>query len=379
MVTERRWSTDRALGLVVRPVFVKLRAMCKWCFGLALLLVLPSQGAEIKIDFSNFPTNTTPAGFHGALAGGGGPGDWKIVMDESPSAFAPLTSQAGRAAGLTQHAVLAQLSEDPADERFPMLVYDRETFKDFKLTTRIKLVSGVAEQMAGVVFRYQNPSNFYVFRASALGHNLRFYKVVNGQFVDPTAPLDLNISTNAWHTLTVQCEGNRINCSLDNTVLPSIQTPNTFDAGKIGFWTKSDAVSYFGDTIIDYTPRVPMAQMLVQGIMQKYPRILELRIYTLDDKGNPKIIASNRETEIGQPGTDAEKGAITTGLVYFGRGKGTVAVTMPLTDRNGDSVAAARVQLKSFLGETQDTALDRVRLIVRQIQAQVVSGQDLTQ
>jgi hypothetical protein len=156
-------------------------------------------------------------------------------------------------------------------------------------------------------------------------------------------------------------------------------TDNTFTSGKIGFWTKSDAVSYFGDTSINYTPRVPMAQQLVQNMMQKYPRILELRVYTLDDQGNPQIIASNHESEIGQPGSDAEKGAITTGTVFFGRGKGTVAVTMPLTDHNGDPVAAVRVQLKSFFGETEDTAVGRARLIVKQMQLQVGSGQDLMQ
>jgi 3-keto-disaccharide hydrolase len=352
--------------------------MRKLCSAFALALALPVFGAEIKIDFSNFPTNTTPAGFHSALAGGGEPGDWKIVMDESPSAFAPLTPQAGRASSMTQHAVLAQLSQDPTDERFPMLIYDKETFKDFKLTTQFKIVSGVAEQMAGIVFRYENASNFYVIRASALGHNIRFYKVVNGLRGNLLGP-EMDISTNAWHTLGVQCQGNQIICLFDDHLAMPPLTDNTFTAGKIGFWTKSDAVSYFGDTTINYTPRVPMAQMLVQGMMQKYPRILELRVYTLDDKGQPQIIASNHEKEIGQPGTDAEKGAITTGTLYFGRGKGTVAVTLPLTDRNGDPVAAVRVQLKSFPGETQDTAVDRARLIVKQMQAQVVSGQDLTQ
>ncbi|HKW29169.1 MAG TPA: family 16 glycoside hydrolase [Verrucomicrobiae bacterium] len=352
--------------------------MCKWFFGFALALAWPVFGAEIKIDFGNFPTNATPTGFHSALAGGGKPGDWKIVMDESPSAFAPLTPQASRSPAMTQHAVLAQLSQDPTDERFPMLIYDKETFKDFKLTTQFKIISGAAEQMAGIVFRYQNASNFYVIRASALGHNIRFYKVVNGLRGNLLGP-DTDVSTNVWHTLGIQCQGNQIICLLDDhSVMPTL-TDNTFTAGKIGFWTKSDAVSYFGATTINYTPRVPMAQTLVQSMMQKYPRILELRVYTLDDKGDPQIIASNHEKEIGRPGTDAEKGTITTGTLYFGRGKGTVAVTMPLTDRNGDSVAAVRVQLKSFLGETQDTAVDRVRLIVRQMQAQVVSGQDLTQ
>ena len=377
-VTDRRHHFGRAQTLVVGPIFVTLRAMRKWSFGFVLALALSAPGADINIDFSNFPTNTTPAGFHGALAGGGEKGDWRIIMDESPSAFVPLLPQTGRPLILTRHAALAQLSQDPTDERFPMLIYDRETFKDFKLTTRFKIVSGMAEQMAGIVFRYQDASNFYVIRASALGHNIRFYKVVNGQRGNLLGP-DMNITTNVWHTLGIQCQGNQITCLLDNQVVMPPLTDNTFTAGKIGFWTKSDAVSYFGDTTINYTPRVPMAQLLVQSMMRKYPRILELRIYTPDDQGHPQMIASNHEKEIGQPGGDAEKGAITTGTVYFGRGKGTVAVTMPLTDRNGDPVAAVRVQLKSFFGETEDTAVDRARLIVKQMQAQVVSGQDLTQ
>ena len=337
-----------------------------------------AHGAEIKIDFSNFPTNTTPTGFHSVLAGGGTKSDWKVVIDQSPSAFVPMRSQTNRLPVLTRHAVLAQLSQDPTDERFPMFIYDKETFKDFKLTTRFKIVSGVAEQMAGIVFRYQNASNFYVIRASALYHNIRFYKVVNGLRGNLLGP-DTNITTNVWHTLGIQCQGNQITCLLDDqTVMPPL-TDNTFAAGKIGFWTKSDAVSYFGDTSINYTPRVPMAQTLVQTMMQKYPRILELRVYAPDDQGNPQIIASNHEKEIGEPGGDAEKGAIATGTVYFGRGKGTVAVTMPLTDRNGDPVAAVRVQLKSFFGETEDAAVGRARLVVKQMQKQVASGQDLMQ
>jgi len=352
--------------------------MRKWCFGFVLALALSTRGADLKIDFSNFPTNTTPTGFHSALAGGGEKGDWKVVMDLSPSAFAPLLSQTNRTPVLTRHPVLAQLSRDPTDERFPMLIYDKETFKDFKLTTRFKIISGVAEQMAGIVFRYENSSNFYVIRASALGHNIRFYKVVNGLRSNLLGP-DTNITTNVWHTLGIQCQGNQITCLLDDRAVMPLLTDNTFAAGKIGFWTKSDAVSYFGDTTINYTPPVPMAQQLVQSMMQKFPRILELRVYTADDQGNPQIIASNHEKEIGQPGGDAEKGAITSGTVYFGRGKGTVAVTMPLTDRNGDPVAAVRVQLKSFFGETEDTAVARARLIVRQMQKQVASGQDLTQ
>jgi len=343
------------------------------CF--CFVAAVSTFGAEIKIDFGDFPVGQTPTNFHNALAGGGKTGDWKIVMDEAPSAFTPLTPQAPV---VNRQAVLAQTSQDPTDERFPMLIYDGETFKDFKLTTQFKIVSGVVEQMAGIVFRFQDEKNFYVIRASALGHNLRFYKVVQGLRSDPIGPTT-DISVGIWHTLAVQCQGNQITCWLDGRlVMPPLQD-NTFSIGKIGFWTKSDAVSYFCNTAIDYTPRVPAAQTLVRNVMQKYPRILGLRIYTLNDKGEPNIIASKVEKEIGQPGTDAEKTAITNGTVFFGRGKNTVALTLPFRDRNGDPMAAVRLQLKSFAGETQDTALTRAMIILKEMQTQISSGAELTQ
>jgi hypothetical protein len=348
--------------------------MRKFLLGFWLVLALSAAGAEIKIDFSDFVAGQTPTNFHAALAGGGRPGVWKIVMDEVPPLLAPLSPHAP---GFSHRAVVAQTGADPTDERFPMLIFDGEAFKDFKLTTRFKIVSGAMEQMAGVVFRFQNASNFYVLRASALGHNLRYYKVVAGVRASPIGP-QMDISVGVWHTLAVQCLGNQITCWLDgNLVMPPLND-NTFTAGKIGFWTKSDAMSYFGDTTITYTPLVPMAQTLVQNVLNNEPRILGLRIYTLDDKGQPQIAASKEEKEIGQPGTDAEKAAITDGKIYFGRGTHTVAVTLPLRDRNGDPIAAVRVQLKSFFGETQDTAITRATMILKQMQGQVTSKEELT-
>jgi hypothetical protein len=364
-----------AQQLVAHAAYVKLRAMRHFVFYFWLGLTAPVWGAELRIDFGDFATGQTPTGFHSVVAGSGQPGDWKIVKDEVPSLF---PSFSGKAPIVGRRSVLAQLSQEPDDDRFPMLIYDGETFKDFKLTTRFKIVSGVAEQMAGIVFRFQNASNFYVVRASALGQNLRFYKMVNGQFADPFT-LGTNIAVGVWHTLTVQCEGIQITCKLDDGLTMPLQVPATFASGKIGFWTMADAVSYFGDTTIDYKPRVPVAQTLVNGIMKEQPRILTLRIYAPDDQDQTHVIASNHAEEIGQPGEDAEKNALKDGTVSFGKSPGVVAVTLPLRDRNGDPVAAVRVRLKSFPGETQDTAVARATQIIHKMQAQVTTAQDLMQ
>jgi hypothetical protein len=349
--------------------------MQKFLFGCWLALAVSAAGAEIKIDFSSQAAGQTPANFHAALAGGGRPGEWKILMDQVPPLLAPLSPQAPV---LSRRAVVAQTSADPTDERFPLLIYDGEKFQDFKLATRFKIVRGGQEQMAGVVFRFQNASNFYVLRASALGRNLRYYKVVDGVRSDPIGP-QMDISTGVWHTLAVQCLGNQIICWFDGQLVMPPLNDNTFAVGKIGFWTKSDAVSYFGDTTITFTPLVPMVQSLVQTVLKSQPRIVGLRIYTLDKQGRPRIAASKEKTEIGRPGTDAERAAITDGRLYFGRGKGTVAVTLPLRDRNGDPMAAVWVQLKSFFGETQDNAITRATMILKQMQEQVASREELMQ
>jgi len=351
--------------------------MRKSFLGLWLALAVSASGAEIKIAFSDFAAGQSPTNFHNVLAGTGQPGDWKIVTDESPSAFAPLMPQITPTVPTTRRPVLAQLSRDATDEHFPMLIYDGQTFKNFKLTMPFKIIGGVAEQMAGVVFRFQNASNFYVVRVSALGHNLRFYKVVDGIRSAPIGPA-LDIATNTWHTLAVQCLGDQITCWLDGKPAMPTLNDSSFSSGKIGFWTKSDAVSYFGDTAIDYTPMVPAAQTLVDDIMKKYPRILGLRIYAPDDKGQMRVLASKDKSEIGMAGADSEKTTFEKGAVFYGHGKGTVVVDMPLNDRNGEPIAAVRVELKSYsLAETQDMVLNRVRVIVNAMQARVLSKQDL--
>ena len=342
-----------------------------WVF--AGLLALSVSGAEIQFNFNNYPEGATPTNFLPVLAGDGLPSVWKIVTVEVPPLLAPLTD---KAPVVSRQGVLAQTSVDPTDEHFPMLIFAGEQFRNFKFTTRFKIVSGVTEQMAGIVFRYQNSSNYYVVRASALGKNVRFYKVMNGQRSDPIGP-DVDVTAGVWHSLGVQCEGNQINISYDGKPVMPALGDNSFTEGLLGFRTKSDTVSYFTDTLVDYTPIVPAAQSIVNDIIKKQSRILGLRIYTTQPDGSTQVVGSKDVAEIGKIGTDAEINAIKDGTVSFGREPGVVVMTLPLHDRNGEFIGAVRVRLKSFFGETQENALTRARLVVEQIQGQVMSDKDL--
>ncbi|MCX7722697.1 MAG: DUF1080 domain-containing protein [Verrucomicrobiae bacterium] len=335
---------------------------------------LSARAAEIVLDFSDVPVGQTPPGFRSTVAGKGLPGDWRVVLDDAPSAFAPLSSNAPVPA---KRHVLAQLSQDPTDERFPILIYENETFGDFTLTTRFKLVGGKVEQMAGVAFRIQDENNFYVVRASGLGKTFRFYKVVNGVRGEPIGP-EMEIPAGVWHELAIECKGNQIRCRLNGKeVIPPI-TDLSFTSGKVGFWTKSDSVSYFADTRISYVPREAPAQVMVREVLAKYTRLRGLRIYA--PTGAPpelRIVASARESELGQPGGRAEHDVVERGTIYYQKTKNSVVVVMPLRDRNGDPVAAVWIEMESFPGQTQQSALARAQPILRQLQARVKDAADL--
>jgi hypothetical protein len=340
-----------------------------------VLFTLQAVGAEKKFDFSEVRENQTPPGFRNAVSGQGGPGDWKVMLDEVPPLMPRLTAQAS---GLTKQSVLAQLAQDSTDEHFPILVYEEEAYGDFTLTTRFKTVRGSAEQMAGIAFRIQNETNYYVVRASSLGNTFKFYRVVNGVRGVPVG-VDIAIPSGVWHEMSVECKDNKIRASLDGKELINLMDKvDPLKSGKIGFWTKSDSVSYFADTKIVYTLREPPAQAIVRDTVKKFPHLLDLKIYVADnDPKAPRLLACKDEKELGQAGGKEEQGAIGTGAIFYGKSQGSVSVIMPLRDRNGDSIAAALIKMKSFPGQTEQNALARAQPIVRDMQDKVQTLQDL--
>ena len=335
-----------------------------------------SHGAERVLDWSGTKPNETPAGFRAALSGGGKPGEWKVILEAAPSAF-PAVSP--KATNRNMRPVLAQLSADRTDARYPMLIYEDETFSDFTLTTQFKIVDGVEEQMAGIAFRIQDERNYFYIRASGLGQNVNFFKVQDGQLVGPIGG-KAEIPTGSWQELTIQCRGNEIRFSLNGKeIIPPLRD-SSFGIGKIGFWTKSDSISYFGETRITYTPRENLAQILVRDVLKKYPRILGVTISASHPaSAEPKVVASTDATLVGQPAQKEARDVIARGVVYHGEEKGTVLVTMPVRDSNGDSVAAVKLTMKSFRGQTEQNALARARPIVKQIEARVRTVTDLTE
>ena len=343
-------------------------------FWVAVGMVLPAAAAERKFNFNDYPLNQSPPGFRSTVGGRGKPGDWNVVMDEIPSALAPLTS---KEPAVNRRAVLAQSSRQAIGNHWPILIFDGETYGDMKFTTRFKIIGGALEQAAGVVFHFQNESNFYFVGASALENTFRCYKILDGELKPPIGP-EVEISKGNWHELNVECQGTRIVCSLDGKELVKLIDSSANRPGKIGFCTRADSVSSFVDAQVTYATRENLAQKLVLDAAKAYPRLLGLKIYAVPAGGKgTAVIASKDPAEIGQSGSKMEEDVLNQGTSWFGKNKENAFVLMPLRDRNGDPVAVVCVVLKPIPGQTQENAIVRANPVVRRIQANVQSLEDL--
>lgn len=329
---------------------------------------------ELSFDFITNRLDSVPVGFKNTLGGQGKPGDWRIIEAEVPSLFPPLPNTAP---ATVRKPVLAQLARDGMDEHFPMFLYEGQDFGDFKVSTRFRLEDGDVERMAGIAFRVQDERNYYYVRASATTGSFSFYKIQNGQRSAPIGG-QTNIAAKTWHEMTVQCLGSEIRATLNGSELFPALTDNTFASGQIGFWTMADSVSYFTDTRIIFEPRLSLAQTLISEAIGQYPRLIGLKIVaTHPETGVLSIVASDEASELGSEGMAEERDVIAHNSPYYLRNGKEVTVVLPLHDRNGDVIAALRVVLKRFTGQTEKNALARAMPIAKKMEPRILSKKEL--
>jgi hypothetical protein len=195
-------------------------------------------GAEQAVDFQSDAMGESPKGFAIATTGPGSPARWQIREDAS----APSGDR-----------VLVQVSDDKTRARFPLAIYEGLRFADGAVAVRFKAISGEVDQAAGLVWRYRDPSNYYIVRANALEGNVVLYKVENGKRSD-LKPVDAglfsygkkaNVVKERWQELRVEFAGMRFRVFLDGQPLFEVEDDTFAEPGRVGLWTKADSVTAF--------------------------------------------------------------------------------------------------------------------------------------
>src|ERR1051325_7598435 len=102
----RKNPSERVLSCRYAPFcYAERRMLARASLLLCIFMVLrPAAAAEKVLNFGNYKENETPSGFRSIVSGSGKPGEWKVLLDDAPSLFAPLSP---KAPATSKRAVLA--------------------------------------------------------------------------------------------------------------------------------------------------------------------------------------------------------------------------------------------------------------------------------
>ncbi len=207
--------------------------------GMLLLVGTTLLGAE-TIPFGPADSGEPPDGWQVTMTNRGRPPKWEILSD--PSAPSPPF-------------VLAQTSSDPTSGRFPLAVYESRRPRDGEVEVRFRPLEGERDRAAGIVWRYQDESNYYIVRANALENNVVLYKVQNGKrsSLAPkgrpagTYGVKHTVPSGTWSRLGVTFVGSTFTVRFNGEVLFEVEDGSFPQPGRVGLWTKADSVTYFDD------------------------------------------------------------------------------------------------------------------------------------
>lgn len=197
--------------------------------GLAGLLAVTADATAKSWDFEDAVVGRLPAGWTAAKTGSGSGSVWKIVEDTP----APSGSK-----------VLAQTSSDGPKPMFNLCVADATSYRDLDMSVVLKTVRGKIDQGGGLLWRSKDADNYYVVRVNPLEANFRLYKVVAGKRTQ-LASADVERVERKWQTIRVLHQGDRIRCFLDGQQEIDVKDSTFREPGRIGLWTKADAVTSF--------------------------------------------------------------------------------------------------------------------------------------
>lgn len=190
------------------------------------LLCASCSSPSIRTNFESDALDTTPAGWEVAETNSGGKlARWRIESDDAGRFVTALTMNSG--------------------STYNLLFSPLPKIRDGLVSVRMRADRGVEDQGGGLVWRALDANNYYIVRWNPLESNLRLYKVIDGVRTQ-LASTDQRFG-DGWHRLDVNFEGRQFEISVDGREILAYADGTIASAGRVGLWTKADAVTSFDD------------------------------------------------------------------------------------------------------------------------------------
>ncbi len=200
------------------------------------LLSLFGIGGGNSVNFDGLKPGALPPYWTSTETHPGEPPHWVIVNDRT----APSHGN-----------VFAQISSAPGEFAFPLAVFDKVVCRDGDLSVKFKIDAGRGGvRTAGIVWRYQDPNDYYLLHFSADEKNIALYHMRNGKAY-LIKMMGHDIRTGQWYIAKVNYRGSHFRVLFGNRRLFDAADDSLSAPGKTGLWTKGGTVAYFDDFRID--------------------------------------------------------------------------------------------------------------------------------
>jgi hypothetical protein len=186
-------------------------------------------------------------------------GDWNVAKDDSGKNVLQVDGRqwikGQPSAGLAEKArtIYGSRHEEFIDAvkayaYFPYAVAkDVPDFHDGEISIRFRLLGGLLDQCAGILFNVKPNGDYLTVRFNGKEDNLVLWTFKNGKrsFVKKGSE-NVHLKMGEWHRMKIKVDGTKLTGFLDDKPLLeyTLEAPV---AGKVGLWSKTDSVSQFDD------------------------------------------------------------------------------------------------------------------------------------
>ena len=192
----------------------------------ALTAVAYVAGADATRTFDDDPVASRPPGFTFAATRQAVSDQWIVERDGSNRFLTHPRDASGRPG-------------------YALAVLDDAESKDLAIAVRLKFTGGNRE--GGLIWRYQDASNFYSARLDLLDQRMAIDRVVRGNRIRIEGEDDLELDVTAWHVLRVRHEKDRIRVYLGGVKVFDTIDRTFREPGGVGLFASGESAISFDD------------------------------------------------------------------------------------------------------------------------------------
>jgi len=198
-------------------------------------LVFSFGSAEI-VNFDGVRAGSRPPDWTFVSTRTGGVPHWQIELDKT----APSHPQ-----------VLAQVAWSGRQDH-SLAIFDKGLCANGEVSVDFKMMSGRSEQSAGLVWRFQDPGNYYFALAGPAEDRVSIFKRVNNR-VSLVAPavVSHSIDDRQWSLMKVTFQGPKFTLYFGHRKILEARDSTLPASGRTGVWARADTVAYFDNFRLD--------------------------------------------------------------------------------------------------------------------------------